>query len=112
MSANHSCICSWPHAHLYSDSHCLVPGFAGLLSAVPELLSAVPEVLLPPMSRLAADQGDNPVALQDALIELEKDKGPSHWIGSKIPASISSSKIWRAVFWVRHDAHLLALTAV
>jgi hypothetical protein len=56
------------------------------------------------LGRLAADQGDNPVALQDALIEMEKDQGPSHWIGSKIPTSISSSKIWRTVFWVRLDS--------
>ena len=59
------------------------------------------------LGRLAADQGDNPVALQEALIEMEKDQGPSHWIGSKIPASISSSKIWRTVFWVCSPLHRL-----
>ena len=72
------------------------PSCAGDLQA----LSPLPDLLFVLRGRLAADQGDNPVALQEALIELEKGKGPSHWIGSKIPTSISSSKIWRTLFWV------------
>jgi sodium-dependent phosphate transporter len=63
------------------------------------------------IDKLAADQGDNPLALQEALIEMESTQGPSYWIGSKIPAGVKDSKIWRTIFWnFYQDIHADAKT--
>ena len=53
-----------------------------------------------PCYRLAAEHED-PVALQEAILEEEKGRGPFAWIANKIPASVHNNKIWRTFFWVR-----------
>lgn len=53
--------------------------------------------------RLAAEHED-PVALQEALLEEEKGRGPFAWIGSKIPMALHNNKIWRTIFWVSRPA--------
>ena len=50
--------------------------------------------------RLSAEHDNDPMALQEALLEEEKHSGVSHWIGSKIPMSVHNNKIWRTIFWV------------
>ena len=57
--------------------------------------------VLHPVLRLSAEHDNDPMALQEALMEEEKHSGVSHWIGSKIPASLHHNKIWRTIFWVR-----------
>jgi hypothetical protein len=61
--------------------------------------------------RLAAEHED-PVALQEALLEEEKGSGPFAWIANKIPASVHNNKIWRTFFWVRCLRQLQLRTAV
>ena len=53
--------------------------------------------------RLAAEHED-PVALQEALLEEEKGRGPFAWIASKIPIALHNNKIWRTIFWVSRPA--------
>jgi sodium-dependent phosphate transporter len=62
------------------------------------------------MDKLSAEH-DNPMALQEALLEQEKTSGVSYWIGSKIPASVHNNKIWRTIFWnFYQDIHDVAHT--
>lgn len=62
------------------------------------------------IDKLAAEHED-PVALQDALLEEEKGSGPFAWIANKIPASVHNNKIWRTFFWnFYQDIHDVAHT--
>jgi hypothetical protein len=60
-----------------------------------------PRCLCPCSSCRLAQEHENPVALQEALLEMESTSGPTYWTSSKIPASVHNNKIWRTIFWVR-----------
>lgn len=71
-------------------------------------LSLLPAVLLLTLAghRLSAEHDNDPAALQEALLEEEKNTGPFNWIASRIPESVHNNKIWRTIFWVRSPCHL------
>jgi hypothetical protein len=53
------------------------------------------------LSRRLSAEHEDPIALQEALLEEEKGSGPFAWIANKIPMALHNNKIWRTIFWVR-----------